>query len=73
MSCGRVCSTFSLSQARNIGGTGQPNVAEEGRAHFDAHGYQGSFAAGIEVEAPNPGAAAEDCRVVNPGDAAERT
>jgi long-chain fatty acid transport protein len=46
-----ISSTFSLSQARNIGGTGQPNVAEEGRAQLDAHGYQGSFAAGIEVEA----------------------
>lgn len=46
-----ISSSFSLSQARNVGGAGKPNVDEEGRADLDVHGYEGSFAAGIQVEA----------------------
>lgn len=46
-----ISSNLSLSQARNIGGEGKPNIDEEGRADLNVHGYEGSFAAGVLVEA----------------------
>jgi long-chain fatty acid transport protein len=46
-----ISSTFSLYQARNIGGAGKPDVGNEGRAYFDVQGYNGSFAAGAMLEA----------------------
>ena len=46
-----ISSTVSLLQARNIGGVGKPDVTEEGRGSFDVHGTNGSFGAGVMVEA----------------------
>jgi long-chain fatty acid transport protein len=45
-----ISSTFSLHQARNIGGMGKPNIASEGRSYFDVQGYNGSFGAGAMLE-----------------------
>ena len=46
-----ISSTVSLLQARNVGGVGKPDVTEEGRGSFDVHGTNGSFGAGVMVEA----------------------
>jgi long-chain fatty acid transport protein len=46
-----ISAGVSLSQARNIGGAGKPNVAAEGRAYLDVAGFTASFGAGVMVEA----------------------
>jgi long-chain fatty acid transport protein len=46
-----ISSTLANHQARNIGGMGRPNPDSEGTSYFDVQGYNGSFAAGLMVDA----------------------
>jgi long-chain fatty acid transport protein len=46
-----IRSDVRITQAQNPTGSGDPDTAREGRAALDVSGYQGSFGAGVMVEA----------------------
>ncbi len=46
-----IFSSVSFSQAKNPTGQGEPDTAREGRADLDVSGTNGSFGAGIMIEA----------------------
>jgi long-chain fatty acid transport protein len=46
-----ISTTLDTTQAKNPGGTGIPDTTMEGRAFLDAHAFNGSFAAGLMLEA----------------------
>jgi long-chain fatty acid transport protein len=46
-----ISSTINSTNAKNPGGAGLPDDTAEGRAFLDAHTFNGSFAAGLMLEA----------------------
>jgi long-chain fatty acid transport protein len=46
-----VSTTVNSTTAKNPGGTNTPDTSSEGRAFLDAHEYNGSFGAGLMLEA----------------------